>query len=237
MTGYTVTCAGGSPLITASVLSEFEGENVTGVTYNALALTQKTELAIGGANGVVETWYRVGSTGTATLTASFSSGDWVGHMGAQAFCGVDQTTPLGTSVTVTSASETALSLSVTVPANGMAMGAAFVNNGAESKAFTPQSGATEEWEANAVAVALARALHGQPRATVDTWDGAGNPQASFVRRSTQLRRLRPHGAQAPWSCNDEDTSDSLNPHAQCRLGCAGSDLSRGDQWRAGLTEL
>ena len=95
-------------------------------------------------------------------------------MGAQAFCGVDQATPLGTSVTVASASETALSLSVTVPANGMAMGAAFVTTGGRNLA--PQSGATEEWEANDSCCSSGA---GTTRTTTGdcgvTWDGAAQP--------------------------------------------------------------
>jgi hypothetical protein len=177
ITGYTVTCAGGNPLITASVMSEFSNQTVTGVTYNSLTVAERTALTVPVDLGTVQTYFRVGTTGSAqTLTASFSSGDWVGHMGAQAFCGVDQVTPLGTSVTDSASGSTGLSVSVTVPANGYAMGAAFIKD--ESLTLDPQSGATEEWESSGGAACCSSAAGTTRTTTGDcgvTWDGSSRP--------------------------------------------------------------
>jgi hypothetical protein len=148
ISGYTVTCGGGNPLIAAAVGGTDETVNTTGVTYNSLALTQKTEMIVDTDQGVIEVWYRVGTTGSAqTLTANFSTAGFYGFLAAQAYCGVDQASPLGTAVTV-SGLAVDVTVAVTVPANGMALGPMVVYGSDAIKTLTGHSGVTIETEAN-----------------------------------------------------------------------------------------
>jgi hypothetical protein len=144
ITNYTVTCPGGNALIIGTAHTSLTPPSVTGMTYNSVPLTSYSTLT-NGTSGRMEMWRLIApTTGSAqTFTVTFASSANA-EIGIASFCGVDQTTPLGTAVTQ-QGTLTSISDSITVPANGMAFEALHADGGAHT--LTALSGATERWEA------------------------------------------------------------------------------------------
>jgi hypothetical protein len=141
---YTVTCAGGNAIVIGTAHIGLTPPSVTSMTYNSVPLTSYSTLT-NGTSGRVEMWRLIApTTGSAQTFAVTFSDMVIAEVGIASFCGVHQTTPLGTAVTQ-QGTLTSISDSITVPANGMAFEALHADGGAHT--LTALSGATELWEA------------------------------------------------------------------------------------------
>jgi hypothetical protein len=112
---HTVT-AGANLMIACA--AAYHNNTLTGVTYNAQALTQLDSESPGG-DLIAEVWRRVNpSTGSNTAEITFTgSANAVGS--CRSFSGVDQATPFGTAVADSNTGGTALTATITIPADGL----------------------------------------------------------------------------------------------------------------------
>ena len=112
---YTVT--GSNTLLFTGVT-----QAVTSITYNGAALSSI------GTSGSLNVFSKTGpSTGSNTLSFSFSSYSGSHYAVTGSFAGVDQTTPLGTVVTNSGSSSAPSTGSITCPASGAIYGQFFHN--------------------------------------------------------------------------------------------------------------
>lgn len=99
------------------------GASTSGVTYNAVSMTQVgTPLVQGGSDNSLSMWRLTGQSGTHNATATYSTTVDTATFGCMSFTGAHQTTPVGTRQDSTAYDATPISL--TIPANGL--GADFV---------------------------------------------------------------------------------------------------------------
>ena len=116
---YAVTVSSGSDLALAVGVSleyaTFATEDVTGVTFNGVALTQvNADVLSGDAYTQVQMWRLVNpAVGTFNVVVSLTNASGGGVItGACSMTGVHQTTPVGTAVSQVSTSATSLSATV-----------------------------------------------------------------------------------------------------------------------------
>jgi hypothetical protein len=96
-----------------------------GVTVNGAAAAQIATIAPGGGSERLTTFEKEGaSSGTVEVIFSGSNGFGIGT--ARSYCGVDQTTPLGTAVTNSSEDSTTVTVNVSSAASEMVIDAALV---------------------------------------------------------------------------------------------------------------
>lgn len=92
------TCTG-TDLILVVTYATNQDQNVSGITYNGVSLTNLNSMAPGG-NNKQSTWYLINpATGSNNIVVSFSSSLAYYQLCAVSFTGVKQTTPFGTPVT------------------------------------------------------------------------------------------------------------------------------------------
>lgn len=117
--GHTVG-AGSNTYALACISTRSDPNNVTAVSYGASAMTQIAEVANSGQRA--ELWGIINPpTGAQTVTAT-SPGSDEANILVLTFFGVDQVTPLGTTLTATSESgAVTISLTPTVAAGGLAL--------------------------------------------------------------------------------------------------------------------
>jgi hypothetical protein len=115
---FHTTAAGSDRMISVDVAGyHFGGTTVTGITYNAAALTSVGSSTI--EDMTVETWRRVAqSTGSNPVAITLSGN---AHIVAapRTFTGVDQTTPFGTVATDANGGSTDLTAAITILADGL----------------------------------------------------------------------------------------------------------------------
>lgn len=168
ITSHTVTCGTSNALMIVSIITSGE-EQISAVTYNGLALTLK-DASLGH-----ETWFRIApTTGSAQNIVITPTNTGVEMLAAAtSFCGVDQTTPLGT-VTINSGSTdgSPLTTTATVPTNGMALSNFFLYDSGGLATTVTVSGGTQRWQLKQPAYSL---IHvGQTRTTTGSMGYAFN---------------------------------------------------------------
>jgi len=98
---WSHTCLGTDRLLTVQISME-EGKTVTALTYNGIAMTFEIADELNGTR--MEVWSLVApSVGTHDIDVTFSSASYFSG-GAESWVGVDQTTPVGTTVSATGTS-------------------------------------------------------------------------------------------------------------------------------------
>ena len=111
---YAHTCTGLNGILFVGVFDQSGGDNVSGVTYNSVAMTKVASVEQGTSTRWVSLWYLVApATGAnnVVVTRSSSSNSLEGR--ALSYTGVLQTSPIDVSDTDTTNSGTALTISAT----------------------------------------------------------------------------------------------------------------------------
>lgn len=139
---FAYTCAGANRLLCVGVaIYNGNGTEVTGVTYNGVAMTSAGSV-LGSAADEVTIWYLVApATGSNNVVVSFDNAVSGAVAGAINFTNVHQTTPTGSFVSATGTS-TAPSVNASSESGGMVLDVLGV---APSKTATVGAGQTERW--------------------------------------------------------------------------------------------
>ncbi len=174
---HTVSAAS-DRLLLVSVITE-GNENASGMTYNGVALTRAIRRDGGGANETsVEIWYLVApDVGTFDLVVTFSGTSPFG-VTATNLTGVNQFTPIGTTVGANAASGSPSINLTTTTYNSLIFGAVAKDN--ETTTFTPGANVGELWDTTSGSGSEDLALWGGTRSTITPGQYTLNATASVA---------------------------------------------------------
>ncbi len=105
-----------NPLVLCSVAQRGGSADISGVTYNSVAMTQVGSSIIQYTDYILSLWRLTGQSGTHNAVATYSGTPTHGVLACMSFTGVDQASPVGTPQTTT---DYVTGVSITVPANGL----------------------------------------------------------------------------------------------------------------------
>lgn len=195
---WSHTCTGSNLYLVVLLPHWANGNTVSGVTYNGVAMSLLARSSLSGSNDRSEIW-GLANPATGSHTVAVTGANCYGTIGAASFTGIDQTTSTGTAATATGSS-TGPTVNTSSASNEVVVGAVSYDSGTS----TTGGGQTPLWNVNS-AQDTAASYETGAATTTTSWT---IPTAPWAIAAVPLK---PSGAAASTSLPPPSPAYALQP--------------------------